>query len=83
MTRTHFFPQDDFRRRAPAFQEPHLSRNLALAELMRRIGRAARAFGGEVAHRVDAAPPGGDGGPSWGMRSADQANGVIGRWRFA
>src|SRR5438046_193767 len=32
------FPQDDFRRRAPAFQEPHLSRNLALAGLMKEIG---------------------------------------------
>src|SRR5215472_7258740 len=29
------FPQDDFRKRAPAFQEPQLSRNLALAECMK------------------------------------------------
>src|SRR5689334_24941985 len=29
------FPEDDFRRRNPAFQEPQLSRNLELAELMR------------------------------------------------
>src|SRR5438105_1013892 len=28
------FPQDDFRKRAPAFQEPQLTRNLELADLM-------------------------------------------------
>src|SRR5882762_5711910 len=32
------FPQDDFRKRAPAFQEPQLPRNLALADLMKEIG---------------------------------------------
>ena len=34
------FPEDDFRKRAPAFQEPQLTRNLELAELMRAIGAA-------------------------------------------
>src|SRR5579883_3366344 len=33
------FPQDDFRRKAPAFQEPQLSHNLELAALMERIGK--------------------------------------------
>ncbi len=36
------FPEDDFRRHAPAFQEPQLSRNLELAELMRAHRRAPR-----------------------------------------
>jgi hypothetical protein len=37
------FPQDDFRRRAPAFQEPQLSRNLALADLMKK-GSESQSF---------------------------------------
>jgi aryl-alcohol dehydrogenase-like predicted oxidoreductase len=32
------FPSDDFRRKAKQFQEPLLSRNLALADLLRSIG---------------------------------------------
>src|ERR1019366_7213483 len=62
------FPKDDFRRRAPAFQEPHLTRNLALAELMRRIGaRHGRSAGGgggagAPAHPVGAAAFVGGGG---------------------
>src|SRR6185369_9058100 len=32
------FPQDDFRKRAPAFQEPQLTKNLELAELTKKIG---------------------------------------------
>jgi aryl-alcohol dehydrogenase-like predicted oxidoreductase len=32
------FPQDDWRRRAPEFNEPRLSRNLRLVELLRAIG---------------------------------------------
>ena len=35
-------PEDDFRRRAPAFQEPQLTRNLALADLMKADRRAPR-----------------------------------------
>ena len=31
-------PEDDFRRRAPAFQEPQLTHNLQLAEKMKAIG---------------------------------------------
>jgi aryl-alcohol dehydrogenase-like predicted oxidoreductase len=33
------FPPDDFRRNAKQFQEPQLSRNLDLAELLRSIGQ--------------------------------------------
>ncbi len=32
------FPEDDWRRRSPEFNEPRLSRNLRLAELLRQIG---------------------------------------------
>jgi aryl-alcohol dehydrogenase-like predicted oxidoreductase len=75
------FPQDDFRRRAPAFQEPQLTRNLALAELMRRIGERHGRSAGEVAiawvlrhPAVTAAIV--------GMRSAEQAKGVLGALEF-
>ena len=43
------FPPDDFRRKAPAFQEPRLTRNLELAELMKRIGGRRGRTAGEVA----------------------------------
>src|ERR1700751_4878076 len=33
------FPEDDWRRRAPEFNEPRLSRNLRLVELLREIGK--------------------------------------------
>jgi aryl-alcohol dehydrogenase-like predicted oxidoreductase len=42
-------PADDWRTRNPAFQEPNLSRNLALVEEMRRIGARYGATPGEVA----------------------------------
>ncbi len=35
-------PPDDFRQRTPNFQEPLLTRNLQLVELLREIGGAAR-----------------------------------------
>ena len=75
------FPADDFRRRALAFQEPQLSRNLELAELMRRIGERHGRTPGEVAiawtlrrPEVTAAIV--------GMRSAEQVDGVIGAMEF-
>lgn len=75
------FPADDFRGRAPAFQEPQLSRNLELAELMRTIGARHGRTPGEVAiawvlrrPEVTAAIV--------GMRSAEQVNGVIGALEF-
>ena len=43
------FPEDDFRKRALAFQEPQLSRNLELAELMRAIGGRHGVTAGVVA----------------------------------
>jgi aryl-alcohol dehydrogenase-like predicted oxidoreductase len=75
------FPADDFRRRVPHFQEPLLSRNLALAELLREIGKGHGRSPGEVAiawvlrrPEVTAAIV--------GMRSASQVEGVIGAAEF-
>jgi aryl-alcohol dehydrogenase-like predicted oxidoreductase len=75
------FAPDDFRRRAAAFQEPALSRNLALADRMAEIGRRHGRLAGEVAiawvlrhPAVTAAIV--------GMRSAEQARGVLGALEF-
>ena len=75
------FPADDFRRRTPNFQEPLLSRNLELAELLRAIGQRHGRTPGEVAiawvlrrPEVTAAIV--------GMRSAKQVEGVIGAAGF-
>ena len=75
------FPADDFRRRTPNFQEPLLSRNLELAELLRVIGQRHGRTSGEVAiawvlrrPEVTAAIV--------GMRSAKQVEGVIGAADF-
>ena len=74
-------PEDDFRRRALAFQEPNLTRNLALAELMKEIGARHGRSAGEVAiawvlrhPAVTAAIV--------GMRMREQAEGVIGALEF-
>jgi aryl-alcohol dehydrogenase-like predicted oxidoreductase len=42
-------PEDDFRRNAKQFQEPLLSRNLALAELLKQIGARRGVSAGVVA----------------------------------
>jgi len=74
-------PSDDFRRSTPNFQEPKLSRNLALADLLREIGKRHGRTTGEVAiawtlrrPEVTAAIV--------GMRSAKQVDGVIGATDF-
>jgi aryl-alcohol dehydrogenase-like predicted oxidoreductase len=75
------FPEDDFRRRSPHFQEPNLSRNLALVEKLREIGDRHGRTPGEVAiawtlrrPEVTAAIV--------GLRNADQLKGVIGAAGF-
>jgi aryl-alcohol dehydrogenase-like predicted oxidoreductase len=75
------FPQDDFRRRAPAFQEPQLTRNLALAELMGRIGAGHGRTAGEVAIAWTLRQPAVT-AAIVGMRSAAQVEGVIGALEF-
>jgi aryl-alcohol dehydrogenase-like predicted oxidoreductase len=47
--RVRQMPADDWRRRAPQFQEPKLSRNLQLVEVLREMGRAHDVEPGVVA----------------------------------
>jgi aryl-alcohol dehydrogenase-like predicted oxidoreductase len=74
-------PDDDFRKRAPTFQEPKLSRNLRLADLLKQIGARHERTAGEVAiawtlaHAAVTAA-------IVGMRSAKQVGGVTGALEF-
>lgn len=75
------FPSDDFRRNLPDFQEPKLTRNLALAEELRAIGSAHGRTPGEVAiawvlrrQEVTAAIV--------GVRGPSQVPGVVGAMEF-
>ncbi len=83
MTRVRIanFASDDWRRQSINFQEPLLSRNLRLVELLREIGKRYRRTAGEVAiawtlanAAVTAAIV--------GVRSAEQVFGVIGAAEF-
>ena len=75
------FPPDDFRRRVPNFQEPLLSRNLDLAELLRTIGKRHGRTPGEVAIAWTLRHPAVT-AAIVGMRSASQVDGVIGAAEF-
>jgi aryl-alcohol dehydrogenase-like predicted oxidoreductase len=75
------FPEDDFRRRNPAFQEPQLARNLELAELMRTIGARHGRTPGETAIAWALSNPAVT-AAIVGMRSAAQVEGVIGALEF-
>ncbi|HVO96661.1 MAG TPA: aldo/keto reductase [Bryobacteraceae bacterium] len=79
--RVENLPEDDVRRRMPPFQEPNLSRNLALVEKLRAIGNRHGRTPGEVAiawtlrrPEVTAAIV--------GLRNAGQLAGVIGAADF-
>jgi len=74
-------PEDDFRRRAPAFQEPELTRNLALADRMKEIGARHGRSAGEVAIAWTLRHPAVT-AAIVGMRSAEQAAGVVGALDF-
>jgi aryl-alcohol dehydrogenase-like predicted oxidoreductase len=74
-------PADDFRRRTPNFQEPLLSRNLELAELLREIGARHGRTPGEVAIAWTLRRPAVT-AAIVGMRSAEQVTGVIGAAEF-
>jgi aryl-alcohol dehydrogenase-like predicted oxidoreductase len=74
-------PPDDFRQRTPHFQEPKLSRNLELVEMLRAIGVRHGRTPGEVAiawtlrrAEVTAAIV--------GLRAPEQLDGVIGAAEF-
>ncbi len=75
------FPEDDFRRRVPNFQEPLLSKNLQLAELLRSIGQRHGRTAGEMAIAWTLRHPAVT-AAIVGMRSASQVDGVIGAADF-
>ncbi len=70
-------PEDDHRQRVPDFQEPKLSKNLALVELLREIGAGYDVSAGEVAIAWTLCHPAIT-GAIVGMRNAAQAKGVMG-----
>ena len=74
-------PEDDFRRRVAAFQDPQLSRNLELAELLRHIGKRHGRTAGEVAIAWTLRHPAVT-AAIVGMRSARQVEGVLGAADF-
>jgi aryl-alcohol dehydrogenase-like predicted oxidoreductase len=74
-------PADDFRQRTPQFQEPRLTRNLALAGLLKDIGQRHGRTAGEVAIAWTLRHPAVT-AAIVGMRSAKQTQGVIGAADF-
>jgi aryl-alcohol dehydrogenase-like predicted oxidoreductase len=75
------FPDDDFRKRALSFQEPHLSRNLQLADLLKAVGARHGRSAGEVAIAWTLRHPAVT-AAIVGMRSPQQVEGVIGALEF-
>ncbi len=75
--RAESLPEDDWRSRAPAFQEPQLSRNLELVELLKEIGGRHDASPGEVAIAWTLRHPAVT-GAIVGGRQPDQVDGIIG-----
>lgn len=73
--------QDDWRSRDSDFQEPQLSRNLELVELLRRIGEKHGRAPGEVALASTLSNPAVT-GAIVGLRRPDQVNGTIGALSF-
>ena len=70
-------PKNDWRRNNKEFQEPRLSKNIELVELLRSIGRAYEASPGEVAIAWTLNNPAVT-GAIVGGRSADQVKGTYG-----
>ncbi len=70
-------PDDDFRKRALNFQEPHLSKNLALVDALRKLGGQHARTPGEVAIAWTLNNPAVT-AAIVGMRNASQVDGVIG-----
>jgi aryl-alcohol dehydrogenase-like predicted oxidoreductase len=75
--RAQNLPEDDWRSRASAFQEPQLSRNLELVELLREIGDRHGVFPVEVAIAWTLSHPAVT-GAIVGARRPDQVDGVVG-----
>ena len=74
-------PEDDFRRRTPNFNEPLLTRNLELVELLREIGSRHGRTPGEVAIAWTLKHPAVT-AAIVGLRSSKQLKGVIGAADF-
>ena len=74
-------PADDFRKRTPNFQEPLLTRNLNLVEILRGIGDRHGRTAGEVAIAWTLRRPEVT-GAIVGMRSPQQVDGIIGAADF-
>ena len=68
-------PENDWRKRSPNFQEPLLSRNLRLVEILRAIGERQNATPGEAAIAWTLRNPAVT-GAIVGVRSAQQVNGI-------
>jgi aryl-alcohol dehydrogenase-like predicted oxidoreductase len=68
---------DDWRKHGPNFQEPLLSRNLRLVEILRRIGKRRNATPGEIAIAWTLRNPAVT-AAIVGIRTADQVTGVAG-----
>ncbi len=79
--RARNLPPDDWRRRDKDFQEPNLSRNLELVEVLKNIGERHGKTPGEVALAWTLANPAVT-GAIVGLRRADQINGTIGALDF-
>jgi aryl-alcohol dehydrogenase-like predicted oxidoreductase len=75
------FAEDDFRRRNPDFQEPALTRNLQVAELLKSIGQRHGRSAGEVAIAWTLRHPAVT-GAIVGMRSPQQVDGIAGALKF-
>jgi aryl-alcohol dehydrogenase-like predicted oxidoreductase len=75
------FAPDDWRRRNPNFQEPLLSRNLRLVELLRAVGAEHGRTPGEVAIAWALRDPAVT-GAIVGLRSPEQVAGVVGAADF-
>lgn len=79
--RAQGLPEDDWRRRNPDFQEPKLSRNLQLVEILRAVGEKHRRTPGETALAWTLNNPAVT-AAIVGLRRADQVNGTIGALHF-
>ena len=75
------FAPDDHRRNRPEFQEPALSRNLQLADLLRQVGSRHGRTAGEAAIAWTLRRPEVT-GAIVGMRSPEQVKGIIGALEF-
>ena len=69
-------PDDDWRKRSPEFNEPNLSRNLALVERLRAVGKRLGRTPGEVAIAWTLRNPAVT-GAIVGARNVNQAEGVM------